>query len=270
MTSVADGQKGKRHMVESDSPASLDASNNPGTRLHGAPEMRALNEVQESLPQTVSAQIAGKRASHPPRGNACSSSQGQVARAPITNLTPSLQEGSCNAATWNDRDNVNVSGLKGKDNENKTQPLTNYSHSANMIQSVNDADSEDSDEDYLDPILEREIELEFETMWKSQLNGDDSNYSESPTNNHIETDPNEINNPKSPYGPPGDDPICIVRLNTQSPTQEHGDNRKTPMLSESSTPEASSSLFLYRGSPLLAFGARFVEERLPDAKYKCT
>ncbi|KAJ0962566.1 hypothetical protein J5N97_027688 [Dioscorea zingiberensis] len=143
------------------------------------------------------------------------------------------------ADAGNERDNMVVSNLNEKDNDKLTQPLIHYSTSENIIQSENE---DDSDEEYLDPILEREIELKFETMWKTQLDGEASNHSESPTKIHIDMGPNEISPPKPIHGSLGDDQTCIARPIIQSPTLEHGDGSKTSKQRESSTPAVTPDI----------------------------
>ncbi|KAJ0970950.1 hypothetical protein J5N97_018909 [Dioscorea zingiberensis] len=91
----------------------------------------------------------------------------------------SQQIGSCDVASWHpSKHHANNVCISNEDvNEKPTQSFTVYSNLENKNQKEDD---EDSDEDYLDPILEREIELEFKTLWNSQMEVEESNHSGSP------------------------------------------------------------------------------------------
>ncbi|KAJ0988262.1 hypothetical protein J5N97_006618 [Dioscorea zingiberensis] len=111
--------------------------------------------------------------------------------------------GSCDV---NDHvtEHVNVSSSNDEINETLTQPINIYSKSEDT--KPTDAD-DDSDEDYLDPVLERQIELEFDALWNSHWEGDESNHLEGPNNEPTGKEPNR-NIPTSPHtdtisDPPG-------------------------------------------------------------------
>ncbi|KAJ0980298.1 hypothetical protein J5N97_008553 [Dioscorea zingiberensis] len=142
----------------------------------------------------------------------------------------------CDVVTWQpSKDHINnVSISNTEDNENLTLSITDYSKAENTNQ--ND-DEELSDDDYLDPILERQIELEFKALWNSQIEGEESIHSESPNKEPIREE-SSGNKPISPYfeslpEQPSTNVGDLIRPSTQRQLNDHEGAGKTPDQRES-------------------------------------
>ncbi|KAJ0962519.1 hypothetical protein J5N97_027641 [Dioscorea zingiberensis] len=148
---------------------------------------------------------------------------------------------SCDIATWHSsKGHANDVLFSFEEaNENPTQPITIYSKPENTKQIEDDDDK--SDEEYLDPILVREFELEMEPMWKSQLEGEESNLCDDLNDKSIGED-QDGSIPTSPLIDPLTDPhgtntMALLGPTIQSPLSGHEKDSKAPNQFESPTPE---------------------------------
>ncbi|KAJ0979896.1 hypothetical protein J5N97_015370 [Dioscorea zingiberensis] len=180
---------------------------------------------EKQIPQQYDQQITTKKRE-----------KGQVAGDEGADQHSSHHIGSCNVVIGqtNKTHVNNISTSCEEENENPTQVINIYSKTENINQID---DEEDSDEDYLDPILEREIELEFKALWNSQMEGEESNHSEGPNNEHTDVEHNEnyLTSPhiEAPTTQQGAVIMAPPDPNTQYPLQVYDDDGKTTRQMES-------------------------------------
>ncbi|KAJ0978382.1 hypothetical protein J5N97_013856 [Dioscorea zingiberensis] len=164
-----------------------------------------------------------------------------VASDGVVDQQSSQNIGSCNVeAGQPNKARVNNTSTSIEEvNENQTQAITIYSKSKNLVQKEDD---DDSDEVYLDPIIERQIELEFEALWNSQLEGEESNHSGGPNKEHKdeEQNGNNLTSPSTdpPIIQPGANIMALLGPTTQNPLQGHDDDSKSSYHLDNPIPDA--------------------------------
>ncbi|KAJ0967592.1 hypothetical protein J5N97_024509 [Dioscorea zingiberensis] len=169
-----------------------------------------------------------KRFQLPPRLAASTTSHGHLALIDEVVQISSHHEGSCDTATWQaSKEHENPIFTSNEDsNDNLIKPITTYSESEKTKLNMDDVDT---DEEYLNPELEREIELEFEGLWNSQLGGEESkqyDYSDDKSTGDDLVE-NTLVSPLTE--PPGGEPPSMERpIHTASPIYEHEDGNKEP------------------------------------------
>ncbi|KAJ0977278.1 hypothetical protein J5N97_012752 [Dioscorea zingiberensis] len=163
---------------------------------------------------------------------------GHMAPYDATEQHSSQQAGSCTGVIVQTGEiQINDESISNDEfNENPIKSVTIYSKHANTKQmAVND--DEDTVEEYLDPILEKEIELEFQSLWNSQLEEEESYHSEGPSNKPTEEKPDEIFT-----GPLNEPPIDQLGSNLLELKGYQEDDSKTPGQEESPTLKESQNI----------------------------
>ncbi|KAJ0978759.1 hypothetical protein J5N97_014233 [Dioscorea zingiberensis] len=247
----ADG-KGRSHVAGRGSWASSDG--------HKKQAPRSQIDMEPRRAESRGPGHAGKRFSHLADPKTSRSAQGHVAQSePMEHITPqqldqmvtkkghvacnevvdqasSQQIDSYNDATWHPtKDHINnISICTEEVNEKLTKSISDYSKPENINQQE---DEVDSDEDYLDPILEREIELEFKALWNSQMEGEESNHSGSPIKEPIGVEPSGHNftspNIEPLLNQPMTDVMDPIGPSIQSQLHDHEAVSKSPNQTES-------------------------------------